>query len=129
MSSEGKSEVRGRRFLRRSDQAALALLLVVAIASLGIRWFRAGGPTGHLVNADERLAANLSPRAVRFVVDINTADVAELGELPQVGPMLARRLIEHRERNGRFRSFDDLLQVKGIGRKTLEVLRPHVRFD
>jgi competence ComEA-like helix-hairpin-helix protein len=115
--------------LRRGDQTALALLLVVALAVLGVRWVRSGGPAGHLVEIDAEPAASPTARAVRFVVDINTADLAELGELPQVGPTLALRLIEHREQNGPFRSVDDLLRVKGIGPKTLAALRPHVRFE
>jgi len=115
--------------LRRGDQAGLALLLVVAVVFLALGWFRSGGFAGHLVDADARLAESPSPTAARYLVDVNTADVGELGELPQVGPTLARRLIEHREQHGRFRSFDDLLRVKGIGPKTLEGLRPHVRFE
>jgi competence ComEA-like helix-hairpin-helix protein len=115
--------------LRRGDQAALALLLVVALAVLGVRWIRSGGAAGHLVEIDAVPAAGPKADAVRFVVDINTADLAELGELPQVGPTLALRLIEHREQNGPFRSVDDLLRVKGIGPKTLTALRPHIRFE
>jgi competence ComEA-like helix-hairpin-helix protein len=120
-----------RRFtiLRRGDQTALALLLVVALAVLGVHRLGSGGAAGHLVELDARPAASPTPRAVRFVVDVNTADLAELGELPQVGPTLARRLIEHREQNGPFRSVDDLLRVKGIGPKTLAALRPHIRFE
>jgi len=118
-----------RLFLRRGDQSGLALLLLVAAVLLGIGWVRSGGFAGHLVDAESRLAETPKPIAARYLVDINTAEVGELGELPQVGPTLARRLIEHRERHGRFRSFDDLLHVKGIGPKTLEGLRPHVRFE
>lgn len=115
--------------LRRRDQSAVALLLVIALTIMGVRWLRSGGATGHLVDAEARLAEKPGAMAAPYLVDINTADVAELGELPQVGPMLARRLIEHREEYGRFRSFNDLLRVKGIGPKTLAALRPHVRFE
>jgi competence ComEA-like helix-hairpin-helix protein len=115
--------------LRRTDQTAVALLLVVAMVWCGAQWLRSGGATGHLVDLETDHAENSPRRSVPYLVDINSADVAELGELPQVGPNLARRMIEHRERHGPFRTFDDLLRVKGIGPKTLEALRPHVRFE
>jgi competence ComEA-like helix-hairpin-helix protein len=120
---------RGWTPLRRGDQTAVALLLVVALVWSGAQWLRSGGATGHLVDLDADHAENRPRRSVPYLVDINSADVAELGELPQVGPNLARRMVEHRERYGPFRTADDLLRVKGIGPKTLEALRPHVRFE
>lgn len=57
-------------------------------------------------------------------VDINTASATELEELPGVGPAIAGRIIDHRELNGPFTSVDDLLDVSGIGPKTLENIRP-----
>jgi competence ComEA-like helix-hairpin-helix protein len=115
--------------LRRTDQTAVALLLVIALVWSGVQWLRSGGATGRLVDLEADHAENRPRRSVPYLVDINSADVAELGELPQVGPSLARRMIEHRERYGPFRTFDDLLRVKGIGPKTLDALRPHVRFE
>lgn len=56
-------------------------------------------------------------------VNINTADASELESLPGVGPAIAQRIIEHRERNGPFASVDDLQDVPGIGPATLEKLR------
>lgn len=56
-------------------------------------------------------------------IDINTADAAALDELPGVGPAIAQRIIEHRERNGPFASVDDLEQVPGIGPATVDRLR------
>lgn len=61
------------------------------------------------------------------VVDINTADAAGLDSLPGVGPVLAERIIQWRQENGRFTSVDDLGEVSGIGEKMLERLRPLVR--
>lgn len=56
-------------------------------------------------------------------VDINAADASELEDLPGVGPAIAERIIEHREKNGAFRSVDGLLEVSGIGPATLEEIR------
>lgn len=59
-------------------------------------------------------------------VNLNTADRAALETLPGVGPALAERIIAWREANGGFRSVDDLLEVSGIGEKTLEGMRDAV---
>jgi competence ComEA-like helix-hairpin-helix protein len=60
---------------------------------------------------------------------INTASAAELELLPQIGPALATRIIEHRAAHGPFRTPADLDKVRGIGEKTLEKLVPLVSFE
>jgi len=59
-------------------------------------------------------------------VDLNRADEAALQSLPGVGPATSSAILEWREQNGAFRSVDDLLEVSGIGEKTVEKLRPLV---
>jgi competence protein ComEA len=48
-------------------------------------------------------------------VNLNTADVAALDGLPGIGPVLAQRIVDHRDKHGPFRQVDDLLDVPGIG--------------
>jgi competence protein ComEA len=48
-------------------------------------------------------------------VNLNTATLAELDALPGVGPVLAQRILDHRQRHGGFRSVSELGQVDGIG--------------
>jgi competence protein ComEA len=57
-------------------------------------------------------------------IDINQADERRLESLPGIGPSLAAAIVEHREREGPFRSVDDLLDVAGIGPAKLTQLRP-----
>ena len=59
----------------------------------------------------------------RLTVNINTAGAEELESLPGIGPVLARRIVDWRTENGPFRSAEDLLNVEGIGRSTLENLQ------
>lgn len=59
-----------------------------------------------------------------LVIDINTADVEELDELPEVGPATAEAIIDYRQGNGSFRSVEELEDVPGIGPATLEQIRP-----
>jgi competence protein ComEA len=49
------------------------------------------------------------------LVDLNTATETELDALPGIGPVLAQRIVDHRSREGAFRSVDQLDDVPGIG--------------
>jgi len=60
------------------------------------------------------------------VVNINSATIEQLMLLPRVGPSVARRIVEFREQNGRFKQAVDLMLVKGIGEKTFELIAPYV---
>lgn len=60
------------------------------------------------------------------VVNINTAGAEQLALLPRVGASVAQRIIDFREKNGRFKALEDLMLVRGIGEKTYELIEPHV---
>jgi len=64
-----------------------------------------------------------------FPIAVNHADAATLRALPGVGPVLADRILEHREREGSFRSLPDLDAVPGIGPRTLERWAGLIRFE
>ena len=68
----------------------------------------------------------VSPEKAAAKVNLNRAGVDELQTLPGVGPVLAQRMVEWRKAHGRYRTIDELQEVKGIGKKRLEQLRPLV---
>lgn len=68
-----------------------------------------------------------APAARSGPLDLNSATAAELEALPGIGPAIAARVVEHRERHGRFRSPQELERVPGIGPKTVQRLLPLVR--
>ncbi len=109
-------------FLHRADQLAVALLVLAGLVSIVGWWVVHGGLSGQLVEFEQA-----PPRALRFLVDINQADAAELAQIPGVGERLAERIIAHRETHGPFRTHDELLKVPGIGRKTLQGMRPYLQ--
>lgn len=92
--------------------AALFALALVALAA----------PSGFAREAPET-PASVEEHATRRV-DVNVAEERELLVLPQVGPVVARRIVEYRKAVGPFRKVEELLNVKGIGAKTLDRLRP-----
>lgn len=59
-------------------------------------------------------------------VDLNSATAAELEAVKGIGPAKAKAIIDHREKNGPFKSVDDLKGIKGFGAKTIEKLRPEL---
>jgi competence protein ComEA len=63
-------------------------------------------------------------------VDINSADAATIAkELQGIGLSKAQAIVAYREKNGAFRSADDLRKIKGIGARTLERNRANIRVD
>jgi competence protein ComEA len=60
------------------------------------------------------------------MVNINSATQAELEELPGIGPVIARSILDFRAQNGAFTSADELLEVSGIGDATLAKIAPYV---
>ncbi len=56
-------------------------------------------------------------------ISLNRADAATLETLPGVGPVIAERIVAHRDSNGPFESVDDLLEVPGIGEAKLASIR------
>lgn len=59
-------------------------------------------------------------------ININMASEKELESLDGIGPVLAQRIIEHRETKGDFKTVDELLEVKGIGNAKFEGIKDHV---
>ena len=105
--------------LRRADQAVVAGLVLLGLASMGAWWVAHGGCRGRLVEIERA-----EPLTAEFQVDLNEADWPELVQLPGIGEVLARRIVESRRRDGRFLDHDDLQRVRGIGPRTLDRVRP-----
>ncbi|OGK11512.1 MAG: hypothetical protein A2Y63_03655 [Candidatus Riflebacteria bacterium RBG_13_59_9] len=73
--------------------------------------------------ASDRPSVSPALSEVKFPLDLNAAGTSELEALPGIGPVLAQRIVDLRDKLGRFSSVEDLLQVKGIGDKKLAAIR------
>ena len=88
-------------------------------------------PLAHAQMQQKPAQAQTAPRPPRTAApvsgacNINSADAAQLALLPGVGPVRAKAIIAHRQKTP-FKTVDELVKVKGIGRKTFARLRPYV---
>ena len=81
---------------------------------------------GAFAFAEEAAPGGASQSNAAGVVNINTADASQLALLPRVGEKAAQRIIEYRTQHGPFKKTSDLMQVKGFGAKTYEMVAPYI---
>ena len=108
----------------------LARLLVdgeqVAVGVRGEKGDPSGIPAGG-TDAGSSGAPEGGPSGGGALLDLNAATASELEELPGIGPVLAERIVQWREDNGRFTDVEVLGEVSGIGDALMAQLRPLVR--
>jgi len=59
-------------------------------------------------------------------INLNTATLQQLEQLPGVGPSRAQKILDYRRKSGSFRSVNDLLVIRGISKKELDKMRPYI---
>ncbi len=83
-------------------------------------------PTSPNLSATPQPSMRRSAPSAGSRININTATSQQLQTLPRIGPALAQRIIEYRQISGGFSTVEDLTNVKGIGKKTLEKIRDNI---
>jgi len=72
----------------------------------------------------------LAPNAIAGPVNVNSADAKTLArELQGVGMAKAEAIVSYREKNGPFKSADDLVKVKGLGKKLIDQNKANLKFE
>lgn len=113
----------------------LVVLILIGAGYWGLRRFNPalflGKPDFIAVPNDEQSdqKKELSPEEKPELLNINTATAEELQTLPGIGPAMSEKIIQHRKEHGNFASVDALTDVKGIGTKTLEKLKPYIGVE
>ena len=120
----------------------VTFLIILILAGSGLWGLRRFNPTLFLGKPDfvatpeteqhpaqENAPTEQNRAKSAWLLNINTASAEELETLPNIGPRMAERIIDYREKHGDFPSVNALQNVSGIGKKTVEKLRPFIRVE
>jgi competence protein ComEA len=113
VNEEKTNKQKGDQTMRKSHLIVLAVIIIASIST-------------------SAMAAEAQPVPVPTatgVVNINTADTAQLELLPRVGVKAAQRIADYRKEHGNFRKTTDLMQVKGFGEKSFQRLSAYVTVE
>jgi len=112
----------------------LALVLCVSFSLFALGYYLGGQPqrgTYTIVTESVPDAPPLIPSTEPhgdMRINVNTATIEELTDLPGIGPALGQRIVDYREENGPFSAPEDLIGVSGIGPKILEDILPFIKI-
>jgi comEA protein len=136
----------------RNEIKVILFLVTTFIVGLGIRWYRSTEKPEAVSESrydyslkdkefeerSQKLAKLTSPKGEKKItsqqtlephsININTASKDQLTLLPGIGETYAERIVVYRNNNGPYASVDEVEKVKGIGKRTLERLRPYIRI-
>jgi len=105
----------------------LVMSTMGAVAFAGLLGFSAAGYAAEASTKPKGQPAQIT--TVASSININTANVETLAALNGVGEKKAAEIIAYRDANGKFAKVEDLLNVKGIGEKTLEKNRERLSVN
>ena len=97
------------------------LILVQALPAL-ISLIQKDPITVYYHSSDEYIPA--APEKAENLLDVNQAQADAFDALPGIGPVYSQAIVEYRETISSFHFLEDLMNVKGIGKKRLEAIRP-----
>ena len=117
-------------FWTARQRLALGVVVMLVLGYALVRYQVTPARIGSPQESEGARAAELADR-----LDPNTASASDLAALPNIGPAMARKIVEEREEFAKkhpgqraFNRAEDLERVKGIGAATVENLRPYLGF-
>lgn len=121
--------------MNRRERAVLLLVTAAFVVGIGISYYKRVGLRHQAalnpIAVVQDTSAGCLPDSVGALpqVDLNQATPRQLDGLPGIGPVLAGRIIEYRQRKGGFHSVSELRGVSGIGEKRYSALKDLVTVD
>ncbi len=110
----------------------VAFLAVIVICLAGFSWeygwFVTSRTEEPLVEISHGFSSGEGPQKSPKI-NVNTATVSQLQQLPGVGEALARAIVQYREEHGKFTEISQLLEVEGMSQDTLIFMNPYLTFE
>lgn len=110
--------------LKGRDQQLFAAVVIVALIALLTYCGRTGHWGAESIELERQPAQDLSYR-----IELNSASWVEWSQLPGIGPVLGKRIVDEREGHGPFSNVEDLTRVRGLGVKRISAIAPFIRLD
>ncbi|MBU0634911.1 MAG: helix-hairpin-helix domain-containing protein [Candidatus Omnitrophica bacterium] len=116
------------------ERKVLIIILVIFVFGVGVSWYRKNScPESFSApyNLSLQKPASTSVPAsykkdILFPLSLNFASREQLQTIPGIGPAIAARIVDLRQKKQKFKQIEDLLEVKGIGPKKLEAIKGFV---
>ena len=91
-------------------------IMMAAIAAIAL--------SATALGAQSKAPAPKTTATAAAPVNLNTATAEQLATIPGVGPKMAERIIDYRQKNGGFKKIEDLMNVSGVGEKSFLKMKP-----
>ena len=121
------------------QRRVIVFILSLALISLALSWGKKNLAERadsfiYLSNPQENSSAEVAketPACTRAaeIMNINIAEESQLQTIPGIGRVIASRIVEYRLQHGPFTSKEDLVKIKGIGRKKLTLIEKYIRVE
>lgn len=85
------------------------------------------GDNSHVEEENNNSSNNSSKEENNCIININTAGIKELSTLSGIGAAKAQKIIDYREANGNFKTIEEIMNVKGIGKATYEKFKTNIK--
>jgi comEA protein len=135
------------------ESKAIVFILVVLLVGTGVLTYRRYNPdfAPELLSGESKTAvasfqkaqsdmavsdtlsqiseAEVQSEKSKFKINLNTASLEEFERLPHIGPVLAKRIVDYRYERGGFGSLEEIIKVKGVGKKTYQAIKAYLALE
>jgi competence protein ComEA len=111
--------------MHHSSRLVSKIPILLAVCLITVTGLAPGfaAPAEKKTAAGKATPSESSSESKGAAIDINSADVETLMELPGIGEGIAQRIVDYRKEHGPFENLDELLNVKGVGERMLQKIR------